>query len=428
MRERILKINVPWGTLKPIVDLSDNEINLIEEYDNKLSDKKAIAEKHGAILAKIFMVMLAKIQKIEHTQYILTLLDDFLKENPKQVLLFYELRSTLGEDYPFGPILTLVKRRGNDWYINARAGSILAVFLTKLPEVSEEDRSAALRWFVQQLRKDKDLELFAALTPLQTILRRNENRLAFYKEDGLEALLALVKYKSQEQNFQLLYQALFCLWLLSYHPEIRPKMNDPDMIFNLVEILKQVENVKVKRLTLATLRNLLEVKGNAENMISFGIMKPLTTLNNRKWEDEDIADDLKALTEALNEKVNELSTFDMYKNEVLSKKLDWTSPCHRSEKFWRENVTLFEEDDYLILKCLKEIISSSDTPPRVVAVACWDLGEFVRFHSRGKAILQNIGAKNAIMALLNHPNEEIQKEALLALQKLMVTKWEYLSQ
>jgi hypothetical protein len=45
MRERILKINVPWGTLKSIIDLSEEELNLIEEYDNKLSDKTSLAEK-----------------------------------------------------------------------------------------------------------------------------------------------------------------------------------------------------------------------------------------------------------------------------------------------------------------------------------------------------------------------------------------------
>jgi hypothetical protein len=155
MRERILKINVPWATLKSIVDLSEEELNLIEEYDNKLSDKTSLAEKvksrnfsfclkshfikhfhyfeflwhffsflfvcffhwfknlqqftftpilkdyillnsslflsfnrsslghislqYGEALAKIFLAMLAKIQKNEHTQYVITLMDEFLK-------------------------------------------------------------------------------------------------------------------------------------------------------------------------------------------------------------------------------------------------------------------------------------------------------------------------------------------------------------
>jgi hypothetical protein len=43
-------------------------------------------------------------------------------------------------------------------------------------------------------------------------------------------------------------------------------------------------------------------------------------------------------------------------------------------------------------------------------------------------ILQHIGAKVPIMSLLAHGNDEVQKEALLALQKLMVTNWEYLRQ
>jgi hypothetical protein len=63
---------------------------------------------------------------------------------------------------------------------------------------------------------------------------------------------------------------------------------------------------------------------------------------NKKWGDEDIEGDLQVLQDTLEKKVNDLSSFDMYKNELLSKKLDWSSPPHRSEKFWRQNVLRFE--------------------------------------------------------------------------------------
>lgn len=80
------------------------------------------------------------------------------------------------------------------------------------------------------------------------------------------------------------------------------------------------------------------------------------------------------------------------------------------------------------------------------SVACWDLGEFARLHPRGRmleekknflsfflkilffifSILQQIGVKYPLMELMDHKDSEVRKQALLAVQKLLVTHWEYL--
>lgn len=84
-------------------------------------------------------------------------------------------------------------------------------------------------------------------------------------------------------------------------------------------------------------------------------------------------------------------------------------------------------------------------------MACYDIGEFVRFHPRGKkynlslfpeqpffsdgllliplsrSLIQALDAKVPIMNLMTHPDPAVQKEALLCVQKLMVHNWEYLS-
>lgn len=72
-------------------------------------------------------------------------------------------------------------------------------------------------------------------------------------------------------------------------------------------------------------------------------MKPLENLSNKNWGDEDIVEDLEYLQEVLQKNLVHLSSFDTYKNELLSGKLEW-SPVHRSEKFWRENAHRLEED------------------------------------------------------------------------------------
>jgi vesicle coat complex subunit len=42
--------------------------------------------------------------------------------------------------------------------------------------------------------------------------------------------------------------------------------------------------------------------------------------------------------------------------------------------------------------------------------------------------MKNVNVKTSVMNLLSHESAEVRKEALLALQKLMVSNWEYLNQ
>jgi len=185
---------------------------------------------------------------------------------------------------------------------------------------------------------------------------------------------------------------------------------------------------KISRLSLSILRNILHEGGNGEVMIGSGIMDTLNMLNTKKdqFGDEDMVEDIIYLEKHLDPIMNAMSSFDRFKQEILSDKLDPSSPSHKSERFWRENFARFEEDDNAVLLKLKEIISREEEDPRVVSLACWDIGEFVRFHPRGKVIIEKLECKLPIMVLLNHNSEKVKSEALLALQKLMVTNWEYL--
>lgn len=56
------------------------------------------------------------------------------------------------------------------------------------------------------------------------------------------------------------------------------------------------------------------------------------------------------------------------------------------EQFWRENVCLFEERDFQILRVLLKLLESS-RQPRTLAVACHDLGQFITYYPAGKGIV-----------------------------------------
>jgi len=98
---------------------------------------------------------------------------------------------------------------------------------------------------------------------------------------------------------------------------------------------------------------------------------------------------------------------------------------HKSESFWKENAIVLEENDCKLLKILISLLDTGNS--RTQAVACYDIGEFIRFHPRGKKIITDLKAKILLMQLMTKPNEEVQKQALLCVQKLLVNNWAYLA-
>ncbi|CAM9504958.1 unnamed protein product [Choristocarpus tenellus] len=164
-----------------------------------------------------------------------------------------------------------------------------------------------------------------------------------------------------------------------------------------------------------------KVDGFNAEMISCGLPKTLDNMKNRKWADPDVAEDADVLQKCLQRNYRDLSTMERYSQEVMSGQLKW-GVVH-TEKFWRENNRAVEADEFFILKQLIDLLKSEDE--KVVSIACYDLGEFVRFYPSGKAIVRHLGAKEKVMNLLGSKHQEVQREALQCISKIMVNKWEF---
>jgi V-type H+-transporting ATPase subunit H len=89
-----------------------------------------------------------------------------------------------------------------------------------------------------------------------------------------------------------------------------------------------------------------------------------------------LRENLEALEDVLERNYRILSSFEKYNKEISTNKLSW-GPCH-SENFWKENVKRFEVENFKLVTKLVELLESDDVPTR--AIACYDLGEFCRFH------------------------------------------------
>merc|ERR1712150_329645 len=166
------------------------------------------------------------------------------------------------------------------------------------------------------------------------------------------------------------------------------------------------------------------IKENCISMVQCKALKQLEFIEQKKFEDEDIQGDIDFLKEKMEASLQDLSSFDEYITEVRSGRLEW-SPVHRSEKFWRENAAKLNDKNYELLRILITLLESTKEP-LVLSVACFDLGEYVRHYQRGKHVLETLGGKTMVMALLSHDDPNVRYEALLAVQKLMVHNWEYL--
>lgn len=118
----------------------------------------------------------------------------------------------------------------------------------------------------------------------------------------------------------------------------------------------------------------------------------------RKFNDEDVHDDIVVIDDTLARFMTTLTSFSKYQTEIMTGRLQW-SPVH-SEKFWRENADRFEDDGFLLIRRLIELLDSEDE--LTVEVACYDLGEFARFHPDGRKVVDKLGAKRKLMAKMAH--------------------------
>ncbi|MEQ2210765.1 V-type proton ATPase subunit H, partial [Xenoophorus captivus] len=123
----------------------------------------------------------------------------------------------------------------------------------------------------------------------------------------------------------LQYQMIFCIWLLAFSPQLCEQLRRYNVVPALSDILQESVKEKVTRIILAAFRvsgktsislqslNLLEKSAERETrqeyalaMIQCKVLKQLENLEQQKYDDEDITDDIKFLLERLGESVQDL--------------------------------------------------------------------------------------------------------------------------
>ncbi|XP_068618119.1 V-type proton ATPase subunit H isoform X2 [Battus philenor] len=481
----IRQTQINWQSYLQSQMITQRDHDYIVNLDQR--GQKDLPDKNPEACADVFLNLITHISKDNTIQYILVLIDDILSEDKGRVKIFRESR----HGNVWQPFLNLLNRQDEFvQHMTARIIAKLACWHSQLMEKS--DLHFYLSWLKDQLKmnaekvsaelehaeqvmlahekqhfadkpkhfKDKEPEetnekyssLYSSfdevkshedLLPglhknndyiqsvarcLQMMLRIDEYRFAFLSVDGISTLLSIL---ASRVNFQVQYQLVFCLWVLTFNPLLAEKMNKFNAIPILADILSDSVKEKVTRIVLAVFRNLIEkpedhqvAKEHCIAMVQCKVLKQLFILEQKRSDDEDIMNDVDFLNERLQASVQDLSSFDQYATEVKSGRLEW-SPVHKSAKFWRENAARLNERGQELLRTLVHLLEKSRDPV-VLAVACYDVGEYVRHYPRGKHIIEQLGGKQRVMYLLSHEDPNVRYEALLAVQKLMVHNWEYL--
>jgi V-type H+-transporting ATPase subunit H len=320
-----------------------------------------------------------------------------------------------------------------------------------------EPMEALVAWIVSQLKNATGSLVGLCIPALVVLTDAYESRIILAKAGGIKymarQLLSASKQSSGasdsnkkfgQGSVQQLYELTFSMWVLTYelntaYPIRADFAKEGVPVRALCELIGAAPREKVVRVALSALRNLATCSADEDaapagaprhdgkffldEMIGNGLMKSIQLLRDRQFTDPDIVDDIDNLYKLLTINYKEMSRWEVYKNEVENGHLQWGST--HTEAFFKENARMFEgpDGDFHILKVLITLLSSKDE--EVVAIACYDIGEFVRFYPNGRAIVKRLGAKELVMPLIESENPELQRHALQCVSKIMVQNWQY---
>ncbi|XP_057417200.1 V-type proton ATPase subunit H-like [Lotus japonicus] len=434
--DQVLSRDIPWETYMSTKLISGTSLQLLRRYDHRSESHRAqLLDDDGPAYVRVFIHVLRDIFKEDTVEYVLALIDEMLTANPKRARLFHD--SALADEDTYEPFLRLL-RKGN-WFIQEKSCKILALIASARPKNQKEiasNREASnekkpftsiddvliglVKWLCEQLKKPSHPTrgVPTAINCLATLLKEPIVRSSFVQADGVKLLVPLISPASTQQSIQLLYETCLCIWLLSYFEPAIEYLATSRTLPRLIDVVKSTTKEKVVRVVVLTLRNLLSKGTLGAQMVDLQLPQVVQSLKAQAWSDEDLLEALNSLEEGLKDNIKKLSSFDKYKQEVLLGNLDW-SPMHKDLIFWRENVTNFEENDFQIVRVLITILDSSNDP-RTLAVACFDLSQFVQYHPSGRIIVADLKAKERVMKLMNHESAEVTKNALLCIQRLFL--------
>ncbi|KAL6717959.1 H(+)-transporting V1 sector ATPase subunit H [Lecanora helva] len=450
---------IPWEGAVRAGFITDNDLKTIKAVDKvRKEQRKQTVESDVEAYQSLILggsrgksVLESASKRTDVIQYMLVLTDDLINDAPSLS------KSLLSHPSPYKPLVPYLTHSTNpEDPIPLLASSVLTSLLSASQQQSAksnpqtDEALAKLYTYLSTLTKSQDSGLQdIAVQEYSSLLQTKKAREIFWKqrEETVNPLIDILRAAvgagrdsdstlfnggssirsateaglSGGVGLQLLYHVLLPIWQLSFEASLIGKglEKEQEIIPLYGQLLRLSPKEKTTRLLLSTLLNLLSATSNKSTLLPAAttarLPAVLSNLKGRHLTDPDLLEDLKALTEMLDDYTSSQTTFDEYAAEVQSGHLRW-SPPHRDATFWVENARKILDDDGSALpKKLKEIMGKAwEDEKQVLAIACNDVGWLVRQAPEKRSVLEKLGVKARIMELMTDSDEAVRWESLRA--------------
>lgn len=390
---------VPWDGYHRANLLSEHDLKSIKAVDRVGRSRKLEVINSDMGRYASLLMGLVKSKRVDVLQYALVLGADAATE-------IDAFASLLNKEEITDILLQLLKHE--DETVPILSARLLTILLPSSPGAAFDRFFSYLSTLITS-SESKFADL--ALQSYVGLLTSAPARKIFWQNGGVASVID--KIQESNGNIQLLYHALLVLWELSFDEEIAAELDaQHDAILVLREVGKSAIKEKITRVTVSTLRNLVQkAPRNAARMLNAGLLPILKSLSARKWTDDEISEDLSFLNAYLQDTFDKMTSLDEYVAELETGHLTW-SPPHRSKTFWNQNARSLQTSH---LQKLTDILKTSQND-EVLAVACCDIRAYLEEIPEARKKLSDMGVKSRVMQLMLGGGKQTRYEALGATQ------------
>lgn len=444
----------PWEGFQRADLVTSDELPMLREAEQagQQGHMDAIVQR-GAEYARMYIQLLSKLNRAETIQSVVLLVNDLMQAAPAHIAWFVDAE----------PYTALKKAlEVDDLFVSLKAAQFLTLCAcTQAAQHAKygsvpSDVVDTLLTYIKQRLVDVGTEPHDGaegnVAPIVLCLAAELMRSPFFRRvvwekdttaraknsDALIARLVSILHVSMTSNVpankasgntgvpQLHYLVLFALWELTFYDEAAQGL---DVQFGvatpLVHMAQKTLKEKVARLIAAIWRNMLvaDEGGNAARLLGAKVLPLCDTLEERRYSDTELQEDLAYVQQVLAQHLEQMSSYEQYKSELYSGHLSFDNPAHMLEDFWKENAEKLTEHNSEDLAQLVSLLQDSSADSTTLAAACSDIGKFVQHLESGRRRADALGAKTAIMHLVEHADDNVKYHALQTLAIFVSSSW-----
>ena len=162
--------------------------------------------------------------------------------------------------------------RSEDEYVRHLSARVAARLLLHGADPEDDTLKAYYKWLLTEVESGDRTRMLPALSCLAQVFRRTPFRLAFCRLPNAVDLLRV--QVGVDAPIQQLYQAILCLWILSFSGEAVELMGESAFaaVASVADVLASAKKEKVVRVCVAFLRNMAEVENKEKSLEATTLM------------------------------------------------------------------------------------------------------------------------------------------------------------